>query len=145
MNTVSWILSCWRSPIGSLACFQFWYWVMVISIVIGLALLLAIAWRIWDYRRKLAAALAAEERRQAVDHEAIAAMRWTGDDHYSAAPNVDVYDFALKDRICLGGGGGWDLASWNGKGSPVWRCRDCGADKPSECAYRRGAVHYHPV
>ena len=54
---------------------------MIASIVVGLALWLWVALSYWSWRRKYAAALAAEARRQYIDRDAIEASRWRGDDH----------------------------------------------------------------
>jgi hypothetical protein len=66
---------------------------------IGTLLVLAIAWRVVSYRRKLAAAHRAEQERARVDHNAIAASRWDGDKAYSAELGTDEVERRVREAV----------------------------------------------
>jgi len=70
---------CIEQPIQAPACRPFWTLAMFAFFEIGALVVLVIAWRVVSYRRKLAAALRAEQERAKVDHDAIAARRWDAD------------------------------------------------------------------
>lgn len=106
--------ACWFWPAD---CFEFWYWVMIGAFVIGVSIFLWVAWRLYDYKMKWAAAMRAEFNRQAVDHEAIEALRWRGDD-------------GEEQNLCTGG---WDLRDPD---NVRWHCADCEARTKEECIHR---------
>ena len=78
---LGYLLACWNLPMQAPACRPLWYWVMVASLAIGTLLLLWVCWRVVDYRMKLAAAVKAEERRQAIaPPEVMERFKWAGDE-----------------------------------------------------------------
>lgn len=71
---------CATAAISAPVCRPYWLVVMVCSLTIGLLLIGGAIWKVISYQRKLAAALAAEEQRQAVaPPEVMEQYRWAGD------------------------------------------------------------------
>jgi len=91
--------ACIEQPIQAPACRPFWTLAMFALFGIGALVVLVIAWRVVSYRRKLAAALRAEQERAAVDHEAIAARRWDGDKAYSAELGAEEVERRVREAV----------------------------------------------
>lgn len=86
MNSLlAWLEFCvLLAPIANTpVCSMFWYWVMCALFLFAALVAIAISLSFFSYRRKLRAALEAEARRQAVNHEEIERLRWRGNDHDS--------------------------------------------------------------
>ena len=90
---------CVEQPIPAPICRPFWTWVIIASFVIGGLLTIAIAWKIASHRRKLAAALRAEQQRARVDHDAIAARKWYGDDVPTGELSSEDVDQRIREAV----------------------------------------------
>ena len=66
---------------------------------IGALVVLVIAWRVVSYRRKLAAALRAEQERAKVDHDAIADRRWDADKAYSTELSAEEVERRVREAV----------------------------------------------
>ena len=91
--------ACVGHPVHTPSCRPFWTLAMLAIFGIGTLLVLAIAWRVVSYRRKLAAAHQAEQERARVDHDAIAASRWDGDKAYSAELGTDEVERRVREAV----------------------------------------------
>lgn len=83
LQWVNYAWYCVEQPISAPACRQFWTLAMYAFFGIAAVTVVAIIWRIVSYRRKLAAALRAEQEREKIDYDAIAARSWNADKAYS--------------------------------------------------------------
>jgi hypothetical protein len=90
---------CIEQPIQAPACRPFWTLAMFAFFGIGALVVLVIAWRVLSYRRKLAAALRAEQARAEVDHDAIAARRWDVDKAYSTELGAEEVERRVREAV----------------------------------------------
>jgi hypothetical protein len=90
---------CIEQPIQAPTCRPFWTLSMFAFFGIGALVVLVIAWRIVSYRRKLAAALRAEQERAEVDHDAIAARRWDADKAYSTEFGAEEVERRIREAM----------------------------------------------
>jgi hypothetical protein len=91
---------CIKLPILEPACRPFW--TLAISAFffgIGALVVLVIARRIVSYRRKLAAALRAEQERTTIDYDAIAARRWDGDNATGAELGAEEVERRVREAV----------------------------------------------
>ena len=90
---------CIQQPNQAPACRPFWALAMFALFGIGALVVLVIAWRVVSYRRKLAAALRAEEKRAEVDHDAIAAHRWDADKVYGTELGAEEVERRVREAV----------------------------------------------
>jgi hypothetical protein len=90
---------CIEQPIQAPACRPFWTLAMFAFFGIGALVVLVIAWRVVSYRRKLAAALRAEQERAKVNYDAIAARRWDGDNAISAEIGAGEVERRVREAV----------------------------------------------
>jgi len=90
---------CIGRPIQAPACRPFWNLAMFAFLGIGALVVLVIAWRVVSYRRKLAAALRAEQDRAKIDHDAIAARSWNADKAYSTGLSAEEVERRVREAV----------------------------------------------
>jgi hypothetical protein len=90
---------CIEQPIQAPACRPFWTLAMFAFLGIGALVVLVIAWRVVSYRRKLAAALRAEQDRAKIDHDAIAARRWDADKAYNTELGAKEVERRVREAV----------------------------------------------
>jgi hypothetical protein len=69
MQLIDYLSMCVAMPIGTPACYSFWETVMYASAAIGILLAGWFTWKMVDHKRKLAAALRAQQEREKVADE----------------------------------------------------------------------------
>ena len=89
---------CFNVDPASTICQPFWDKAIGTFIVFGFVLVAYGVWKIWDYRRKYAAALRAQWLREQVDEVGIKEAQWAADKVYEP----DVPDDELLERIRAG-------------------------------------------
>jgi hypothetical protein len=99
LQWVSYASACIEQPIQAPACRPFWTLAMFAFLGIGALVVLVITWRVLSYRRKLAAALRAEQKRAEVDHDAIAARRWDVDKAYSTELGAEEVERRVREAV----------------------------------------------
>jgi len=90
---------CIQQPIQAPACKPFWTLAMFGLFGVGALVVLVVAWRFASYRRKLAAARRAEEKRAEIDHDAIAARRWNADKAYSTELGDEEVERRVREAV----------------------------------------------
>jgi hypothetical protein len=99
LQWASYALACIEQPIQAPACRPFWTLALFAFFGIGALVVLVIAWRVVSYRRKLAAALRAEQERAKVDHDAIADRRWDADKAYSTELSAEEVERRVREAV----------------------------------------------
>lgn len=90
---------CAGEPMRAPVCGPFWTWAMIAVFAIGALLLMVAIWKIVSYKIKLAAARRAEQERNRVDSNAIAARSWDGNKAYSASLGGDEIERRIREAV----------------------------------------------
>ena len=90
---------CFNHEPFSPVCGAFWQRAIIGVVIIGVIVVCGAALKYFSYRRKYAAALRAEEERNAIDEEAIKAHSWTGEKAYTTALGDQEIERRVREGI----------------------------------------------
>lgn len=90
---------CFEQPIQTTICKPFWTWAMIGLLAFGALAAIVIVWKIISYKIKLAAALRAQAKRERIDHDAIEAGKWEGDNVYSAELGGEEIERRIREAV----------------------------------------------